>query len=453
MKSNRSRVESRRAFLQKAAALAAAGGMPAWYVQEALGQEGGKPETSEAPKPKVGDGVRVGLIGCGGMGTGDARTAKSLGAAVVAVCDVDEKQVAAARKNWPDAEGYSDFRKMVERKELDAVICATPDHWHTLVSMAAMRAGKDVYCEKPLTLTIDEGKRLVRTQNETKRILQTGTQQRSSLYFRMACELVRNERIGKLTKATVYLPAGQRSGPFKPAEVPKGFDWDQWLGQAPLVDYVKERTHLTFRYWWEYSAGTITDWGAHHNDIVLWATGYDRSGPVTVEGKSVKDPIPGGFTVPSEYAIDWTYENGVKHECFTTTADAWNGSIVDPKGQRNGIRFEGTDGWIWVTRGSINASDRELLKYKFGPSDKRVYSSDNHMGNFLECVKSRKEPICPAEVGHRSATMCHLGGIAVRLGRKLKWDPAKEEFVGDAEAQGMVAREMRKPYDYSYVGA
>jgi hypothetical protein len=156
--------------------------------------------------------------------------------------------------------------------------------------------------------------------------------------------------------------------------------------------------------------------------------------------------------VPSEYEILFTYENGLTHSCHSTTASAWNGQTVDPKGQVHGIRFEGENGWIWVTRGTLTANDRELLKYKFGPSDTRLYFSNDHMGNFLECVKSRKETICPAEVGHRSASLCHLGGIAVRLGRKLRWDPSKEEFVGDAEAQKWVAREMRKPYDYSVIG-
>jgi hypothetical protein len=170
-----------------------------------------------------------------------------------------------------------------------------------------------------------------------------------------------------------------------------------------------------------------------------------------VEGRALSETVPGGFTVPAEWEVKFAYENGVTHTCITTTADEWNGQIKDPKGQRHGIRFEGADGWIWVTRGTITASDRELLKYKFKEGDQRVYESNDHMGNFLSCVKSRKETICPAEVGHRSASMCHLGGIAVRLGRKLQWDPAKEEFVGDAEAQAMTRREKRKPFDYSYV--
>jgi predicted dehydrogenase len=438
---------SRRGFLKNAASVAAAGALPAWCVEDCLAQEAAKPKP-----PGVGEGLGVGLIGCGGQGSGDAQNAARLGAKIVAVCDVDEAHLAGAKKKWPEAEGFADFRKLLEQKNVDAVICGTPDHWHTLVSMAAMRAGKDVYCEKPLTLTIDEGKHLVRVQRETKRLLQTGTQQRSTVGFRLACELVQNNRIGTLKNIEVYVPAGRREGPFKQSEVPPGFNYEMWLGQTPKVEYVKERTHLTFRYWWEYAAGTITDWGAHHNDIALWATGYERSGPVSVEGKATVEMIPGGFTTPSEYEILYTYENGVTHRCRTTTADAWNGQVIDPKGQRHGVKFEGSDGWIWVTRGTITASDRELLKYKFGENDKRLYFSNDHMGNFLECVKSRKAPICDVEIGHRSATMCHLGAIAVRLGRKLQWNPKEESFVGDEEANRWQSREMRQPWDYSAVG-
>ncbi|MGA2258854.1 MAG: Gfo/Idh/MocA family oxidoreductase, partial [Thermoguttaceae bacterium] len=339
----------------------------------------------------------------------------------------------------------------LERKDIDAVICGTVDHWHTLVSIAAMKAGKDIYCEKPLTLTIDEGKHLVKVQKETGRILQTGTQQRSDVYFRLACDLVRNERIGKLEKVEVWLPAGLRQGPFATAPVPQGFDFDFWMGQTAKVDYVPQRTHFSFRYWWEYSGGTMTDWGAHHNDIALWAIDPPEGGPVSVEGKQLVQMIPGGFTAASEYEVRYTYGNGVVHECRSTTGSEWHGGVKDASKQQHGIKFIGSKGWIWVTRGEIKASDRQLLAEKLPDGAKRVYSSRDHMGNFFECVKSRKPTICPAEVGHRSASMCHLGVISIRLGRKLQWDPKQEEFVGDAEANTYVAREMRKPYDYAMV--
>jgi len=445
---------SRRRFLKATAGILAAGSA-CTISFDALAQEkpqDTKPQTDKPKPPPVGEGLAVALIGCGGQGTGDMQNAVRLGAKVVAVCDVDESHLAGAKKRWPDVATFSDFRKLLERKDIDAVICGTPDHWHTLVSIAAMRAGKDIYCEKPLTLTIDEGKHLVKVQQETKRILQTGTQQRSSQGFRLACELVRNNRIGKLKNVDVFVPAGRREGPFKVTDVPPGFNYDMWLGQTPKVDYVKERTHQTFRYWWEYAAGTITDWGAHHNDIVLWATGNDRSGPISAEGKATVEMIPGGFTTPSEYEILFTYQDGLTHTCKTTTADAWNGSVIDPKGQRHGVKFEGSDGWIWVTRGTLTASDRDLLKYKFTDTDQRLYVSNDHMGNFLDCVKTRKAPICDAEIGHRSATLCHLGAIAVRLGRKIRWNPQTQQMIGDLEATKWMSREMRPEWDYNLVG-
>jgi predicted dehydrogenase len=420
--------------------MAAATGLPGWYVEECLA----------APPTSTKDPLRFGLIGCGGQGRGDAGNASRFGK-FVAVCDVDAAHVADAKKQFPGAEGYSDFRKLLDRKDIDAVICGTVDHWHTLVSIAAMKAGKDIYCEKPLTLTIDEGKHLVKVQKETGRILQTGTQQRSDVYFRLACDLVRNERIGKLEKVEVWLPAGLRQGPFAKRPVPAGFDYDFWLGQTPQVDYVKERTHFSFRYWWEYSGGTMTDWGAHHNDIALWAINPAEGGPVSVEGKQLIEMIPGGFTAASEYEVRYTYANGVVHECRSTTGSEWNGGVKDPQKQQHGLKFIGSNGWIWVTRGEIKASDRELLNQKLPAGAKRVYESRDHMGNFVDCVRTRKPTICPAEVGHRSASMCHLGVTSIRLGRKLQWDPVKEEYLGDAEANSFVSRPMRKPYDYTMV--
>ena len=245
------------------------------------------------------------------------------------------------RQNCDPAHEH-DFRKVMERKDVDIVICATVDHWHTLVALAALRAGKDVYCEKPLTLTVDEGKHLVAAQKKTKRILQTGSQQRSDKNFRLACELVRNGRLGKIKEVDVWLPAGRREGPFKTAEVPKNLDWDMWQGPTPQVEYVPQRTHVTFRYWWEYSGGTITDWGAHHNDIVLWGLGH--AGPVKVSGKPLVDMIPNGFTAAREYEIEYAYADGVVHRCRSTKANAWNGAVVDAKGQQHGVSSMGRTG-------------------------------------------------------------------------------------------------------------
>jgi hypothetical protein len=236
--------------------------------------------------------------------------------------------------------------------------------------------------------------------------------------------------------------------------VPKELDWETWQGQAPELEYVPERTHLYFRYWLDYSGGTLTDWGAHHNDIALWAMGMDRSGPTTVEGKLLSKPIAGGYTAPGEYEITYSYTNGAEHKCVSTTANnIFGGKARDPKpGERlHGVLFEGTDGWLYVTRGAIDASKKEILADKFAEGDVRLPVSADHMGNFFESVRTRTPPICDVEIGHRSATVCHLAGIALRVGRKLKWDPAKEEFVGDKEANAQLAREQRKPWTYDAV--
>lgn len=437
-------ITSRRKFLKVAGLGAAASTLPAWFVEECRAQ------LQSDPSRSANDRLGIALVGCGGRGIGVTRGAASYGD-VVAVCDVDDARMARAKEFWPAARTIKDFRKVMELDEVDAIICGTVDHWHTLVSLAAMRAGKDVYCEKPLTLCIDEGKHLVAAEKETGRILQTGTQQRSDPRFRLACELVRNKRIGELKEIDVYLPVGQRKGPFQPAPVPAGFDWDMWQGQTPYVDYVPERTHQTFRYWWEYSGGTMTDWGAHHNDIALWAAGFERSGPISAKGKPLIDMIPGGFTAASQYALEYRYSNGLTHRCRSTTANAWNGRVENRFDQRHGIRFQGSSGWIWVTRGHIESSIPEILTTPLPSSAERLYASNDHMGNFIDSVRSRKEPACPAEIGHRSVTMCHLGVIAVRLGRKIEWDPDREMIMGDPEAAAMVAREMRKPWDYDMI--
>ena len=433
----------RREWLKSAAAVAAATTLPEWFLEEKSAAQ----ETAKSANDQPG----IALIGCGGRGKTVARDAAQHGN-LVAYCDVDESRLDQAKQLWPQAAALKDFRKVLERKDVDVIVNGTPDHWHTLVNIAALKAGKDVYSEKPLTLTIDEGRRLVATVHSTNRILQTGSQQRSDKNFRLACELVRNGRLGKLQQVNVWLPAGRREGPFEAKPVPSGLDWDMWLGQTPVVDYVPERCHQTFRYWWEYSGGTMTDWGAHHLDIAQWGTGHDRSGPVSIEGKPTVQMIPGGFTAYSEYEINYEYADGVKLMCKSTAANNWSGGVVDKAGQQHGVRFDGTDGWIFVTRGRIEASVPDMLTTPLPASATRLYVSENHMRNFFDCVRSRQQPICDAEIGHRSVSVCHLGVIALRLGRKLQWDPAKEQIVGDAEANRWLAREMRKPWTYESAG-
>ncbi len=421
-----------------------AAGLPAWFGAELL--------AAEEPPKKAEDKPKIALIGCGGMGRGDANNAKRFGT-IVAVCDVDSSRVAQASKQFDGAKTYSDFRKLLDaEKDVAVVINGTPDHWHTLVNLAALKAGKDVYSEKPLTLTIDEGKRVVAAVKQHKRVLQTGSQQRSDARFRLACEIVRNGRLGKLATVTTVLPQGLNAGPFKPAPVPKELDWDTWQGPTVETEYVPERCHFSFRYWSEYSGGTLTDWGAHHNDIALWGIGSE-SGPESVEGKLLLKPVAGGYTAPAAYEATFTYANGVVHKCISTTANTVTGGAAKgkPGEMPHGVKFEGADGWLFVTRGKIEASKPEILNDKFGEKDVRLPVSNDHMGNFFDSVKSRKAPICNAEVGHRSASVCHLAGIAVQLGRKLKWDPAKEEFVGDKEANALVAREQRKKWSYETI--
>ena len=432
---------NRRRFLKTSAAIATGSTLPKWFLEEAEA----RPKPTRVLSPN--DQPAIALVGCGGMGRGDAKKASSFGR-VVAVCDLDDARIAEAKKLFPDAAVYKDFRKIMERDDIHVVICGTVDHWHTLISLAAMRTGKDVYCEKPLTLTIDEGKRLVRAVQKTKRILQTGSQQRSNKDFRLACELVRNGRIGKLKHVTTILPAGLRDGPFQPSPVPAGLDWDFWKGPTADVEYVKERCHFSFRYWYEYSGGTLTDWGAHHNDIALWGMGLDRSGPESIEAKALSEPIPGGYSAIADYRIDFVYPNGVTHTCESTRDNTVSGGVVNAGGKLHGVRFEGPDGWIWVTRGKIEASSPEILTEPLPSNAERLYASDDHMGNFFECIRSRKQPICEAEIGHRSASICHLGAIALRVSRKLKWNPKKEEFIGDREANKFLARELRKPWSY-----
>jgi len=441
---------SRRSFIRRCTATAAATGLPLWFVERqiALGEEPAQTITSPNARPKIA------LIGCGSMGTANAKDALRL-ADVVAICDVDKNHLEGASvdfsKDGKSPEKFSDFRKLLTQPGIDAIINGTPDHWHSLINIGAAKAKKDIYSEKPLTLTIDEGKQVVKAVRENKVILQTGTQQRSSQRFRLACELVRNGRIGTLKEVTVWLPAGLRGGPFPSAPVPAELDWDFWQGQAPFAEYVPERCHMKFRNWYDYSGGTMTDWGAHHMDIGYWAIGLVA--PIHIESKPLTTLVPGGYTTNSEYEVNFTYANGVVFKVRTTTDDSPFGETINKDGQRNGIRFEGTDGWIWVNRGEITANDRELLTKPLPDGAEHLYFSNDHKGNFFECMQTRKDPICDVEIGHRSASVCHLGAISLRTAKKLQWDSENQIFTGEnaSEANTYLAREMRKPYDYDFV--
>jgi predicted dehydrogenase len=433
---------NRRTALKSGAALAAATALPRWFIEENAALAA--PQEPKSPNDKPG----ILLVGCGGQGRADTGLAAKFGR-IVAVCDVDEKHAAQAAEQFKAEAKFSDFRKAIEHPGVDVVITGTPDHWHTLVNIHAMRAGKDVYSEKPLTLTIAEGQKLVEVARTTGRILQTGSQQRSDARFRLACEMVRNGRIGKLKHIVTQLPSGPVDGPFQPQPVPPELDWDFWQGQTPKVDYMPQRCHVFFRFWYDYSGGTVTDWGAHHNDIAQWGNGTERSGPISAEGKALAAPVPGGYTAIGRYEINYEYANGVTLTCKTIARENFYGQPtgeVRKPGEQNGVRFEGSDGWIFVARGKIEASQPELLKTELPANATRLYVSNNHMGNFFDSVRSRKPPICEPEIGHRSVSVCHLGVISLRLGRKVHWDPVKETFVDDAEANHFLSREMRKPW-------
>lgn len=440
---------SRRSFLRRCSLTAAASGLPLWFMEHQLAAAEVSPATT-SPNNRPG----IGLIGCGGMGMVDASNAIRFGD-IVAVCDVDASYARRAAQqltaNGKTPAQYYDFRKLLENKDVQVVIQATPDHWHTLVNLAAARAKKDIYGEKPLTLCIAEGQQVVRAVRDHGVVFQTGTQQRSSTYFHLACELVRNRRLGKLQEVHVFVPAGIRGNHFAKAPVPSGFNYDFWLGQAPAAEYFTERCHQTFRWWWDYAGGPVTDWGAHHNDIARWGIGLD--GPISVEASVITPPLPDGFTTPSEFTATLRWANNVKQTVRTTTADDPGGAILDPNGQRNGVKFIGSDGWIWVNRNGIDASDPELLHTPLPAQAIRLATSKNHTANFFSCVRSRKDPVASVEDGHRSACIGHLIIIALRTGRKLQWNPGLEVFTGEGadEANQHLAREMRAPYDYNFI--
>lgn len=433
---------TRRRFVQAAAAAA---GLPLWYYHESR-------SSAATPRPlSANDRPGIGLIGCGGQGRGDCNGARRFGN-VIAVADVDRKQAEQAQAQFKAEHVYGDFRRLLEREDIHVIITGTPDHWHTLVNVAAARAGKDIYTEKPLTLTIEEGRTLVREVRQRRRVLQVGSQQRSDRRFRLACELVRNGRIGRLEHIIVGLPTGPREGPFTKQPVPPELNWDFYLGQTPVVDFNGKNYHWNFRWWYQFSGGQMTDWGAHHNDIAQWGNGTELSGPVEFDGKSLIDMIPGGYDAASKYRVECRYANGVTMTLIDGSTPHERGVVGDGQGTPNGIQFLGSDGWVFVTRGEIRASNQDLIETPLPDNALRLYASDDHMGNFFECLRSRRDPICPVEVGHRSISIAHLGVISIRLGRKIQWNPDQEEIVGDAEANQWLSRPMRKPYDWSFIG-
>ena len=422
---------ARRDFLKTATALAAA-----FYAAP----------RARAIEPRLSnDRLRIGSIGMRYQGSVIAEKAETYGD-IVAICDVDREIAEKAREQFGGkAELYEDYRDLLQRNDVDVVTIGAPDHWHAKMLIDACRAGKDVYCEKPLTLTIDEGRHIIRAVRETARIVQVGTWQRSDHRFRLACEMVRAGRIGELQKVTVVLGKNVVGGPFKTRPAPPHLNWDLWQGQTPDVPYIPERCHYTFRWWTEYSGGQMTDWGAHHLDIAQWGIGMQHAGPVEIEGTARYPEVENGYNVPIDFEARMKYANGVVLEVTDTG--------------RNGVLFEGTAGRLFVNRGTIaGAPVDELQQSPFPREDFRLYQHDNldrpprtgkldaivnHMGNFYDCLLSREAPISDVVSQHRSVSACHLANIAMRLGRRLNWDPEREEFPGDSEANSLLRREQR----------
>jgi predicted dehydrogenase len=434
---------SRRNFLRTSAAIGAGLALPMIVPASVFG--------ADAPSERI----TVGCIGVGRMGTGDLGEALGFRQVqVVAVCDLDSRRVKIAQKrvestyakrnpggDYKGCATYGDFRELAARSDIDAVQIAVPDHWHTLPALEAARAGKDIFLQKPLTLTIQEGRILSDTVRRYNRIFQVGSQQRSDKEFRTACELVRNGRVGKLQRVLVGFGTDPGCGPKPTMPVPENLNYEMWLGPAPWAPYTEERVHpqnsISARPGWlrisDYGAGMITGWGSHHMDIAHWGMGTEYTGPVEIQGEA-EFPKDGLWDVHGPFRIEYTYANGVTLIC------------ADEGKVKGGVRFEGDKGWVWVTRGRIDAEPKSLLQETIGAGETKLYVSNNHKGNFYECVKSRKETIAPVEIGHRSCTACLLGDIAMRLGRKLRWDPANERFLNDDEANKMVSRPMRAPW-------
>jgi predicted dehydrogenase len=393
--------------------------------------------------PPPSERINLGFIGVGVQGRGHVGNfVHRPEVQVVAISDVVVERRDAAKKivddyyaqqtgkdDYKGCQTFNDFRDLLALKGLDAVVIATPDHWHAIPCVAAARAGKHIYCEKPLTLTIAQGRKVVEEVKKHDVVFQTGSQQRCEFggVFHKACEYIRSGRIGKIKTIRIGVGEPAVACDLPEEEAPPGTDWEMWLGPAPKRGYnsilCPKGVHNHFPAWRKYrefGGGGLADMGAHHFDIAQWALNMDASGPVKIE------PPDGKATT----GLKFTYANGV--EMF--------------HGGPSGCTFEGADGVIYVDRGKLESTPKEILEQPLGDKDVKLYLATDHRQNWLDCIKSKKATICPAEVGHRSSTVCQLGNIGYELRRPLKWDPDKEQFIGDDEANKLVARAMRAPW-------
>ncbi|WP_161604276.1 Gfo/Idh/MocA family protein [Roseiconus nitratireducens] len=366
------------------------------------------------------------------------------------ICELDSEAGEFAREQLTEgrAELVNDYRRVLDRPEIDAVLIATPDHWHAKIAIEAMRAGKDVYCEKPVATTIEEGKKIRETVHQTGRVFQVGTQQRSEYdsRFLKAIALVRDGRVGKLQRIHIGLGPGWEGGPFQTESAPASLDWERWLGPAPLTDYIKQRTHRTFRWWYEYAGGQICDWGAHHVDIAQWAIGQQDGGPREVGGTATwNQPLTetgmptrsDSYNTPIDFSVTCQFPNDVE-------------MVIDAG--RNGITFEGDQGRFFVNRGTLEGVPVQALRQRPLPEDAitRLYNGKppvSHMQNFMECLKTRATPISDIDSHHRILTTCHLANLSLRLNRTLKWDAKAERVSGDDVANALMDRSYRSGYE------
>ncbi len=436
---------SRRDFLQTTAAAAA----PLVVPSSVFG--------ADAPSNRI----HVALIGCGNQSRVDLPSVLRFDdVQVVAVCDVNRGSHGYARSehflgrepvrdtvneyyakktgagSYRGCGIHADFREVLARDDVDAVMVVLPDHWHALVSVMACQAGKDVYCQKPLSLTVHDGQQMIQAVRKHGRILQTGSQYRSSGSVRRVAELVRNGRIGKVQRA-IAIVNGSGAGPgpgWQPMPVPDGFDYDFWLGPAPAAPYHLDRCLYRFRFHLDYSGGQVTNTGAHALDIVQWTLGKDGTGPVEFEDLGAVWPPQGHlYTTAMKTAFRARYADGIELICRTQEPGF-------------GARFEGTEGWIQYTAGKIEASSDAVKDAAIGPDEIHLPVSNNHYRNWLDCIRSRQDPIEPVEAGHRTASICHCGNIAMRLKRRVQWNPETESFVQDDEANQMLRRPYREPW-------
>jgi predicted dehydrogenase len=423
---------TRRSFLS---ALGAAAAAPLIVPATVVGGKG-----AVVPSERI----TIGMIGTGNQGTAHTRVLVRIAQAqIVAVCDpVREKRQKARQLVENFAEGnkrgcadYSDFRELLARPDIDAVFIASPEHWHALHTVAAARSGKDIYCEKAMAKTIAESQAMVKAVRQHQRVFQLGTQQRSFGNFRLACELARNEYLGQLHTIKVGDPKGYPGPKVRSEAVPEGLDYEMWLGPAPSKPYFPERLE-NLKGWmlcYDYTVGFLSGWGQHDIDIAQWGNGTDHTTPIAVEGHATF-PAEGLNDAAATWHLEHTYANGVR---LIFTSDNEN---------PYGIRFEGKEGWVFVNREKIEAQPESLLKIDFKSNDTRLYRSDNHHLDFLRSVRTRLDPICPVETGHHTYVICNLSDIAARLKRKLRWDPRKETFPEDEEANRMLNRPMRAPW-------